>query len=92
MTKLVIKSDGKKVPFDAKKITKAITRAANDAKLDIAEINQIVGEISNSAMVFAESKDKITTKEIRDMILFELDNIAPRVAAEWRRYMSAKRK
>jgi transcriptional regulator NrdR family protein len=92
MAKLVIKSTGEKIPFDAKKITRSITRAANDAKLTPEEINKIVGEVSNNALVFAESKDKIATKEIRDIILSDLDDIAPRVAEEWRKFMNTRRK
>jgi transcriptional regulator NrdR family protein len=90
MAKQVIKSDGSKVAFDAKKITRAITRAAQDAKLPPDEINRIVGEVSNNAMVFAESKDKIKSSEIRDMILSDLDEVAPLVATEWRKYMNSK--
>ncbi|MFA6341029.1 MAG: ATP cone domain-containing protein [Candidatus Paceibacterota bacterium] len=92
MAKQVIKSDGSKVPFDAKKITRGITRAAQDAKLPPDEINRVVGEVSNTVMVFAESKDKVTSKEIRDEILKELDLLAPIVAAEWRKFMGARKK
>jgi len=92
MAKLVIKSDGEKVPFDLKKINKALTRAASDAQLDPVEINKVAGEISNNVMVFAETKDKIKSSEIRDMILSELDRMAPIVAIEWRKFLNKKRK
>ncbi len=92
MAKLVIKSDGSKMPFDAKKINRAITRAANDAKLAPEEINRIVGEITNNVMVFAETKDKIKSSEIRDMILSELDRMAPIIAIEWRKFMNSGKK
>lgn len=90
MTKQVIKSTGEKVPFDQKKVTKSITKAAQDAKLPPEEINMIVREISNNVMVFAETKDKVKSSEIRDLILSDMDRIAPVVAIEWRRYMDSK--
>ncbi|MFA5651913.1 MAG: ATP cone domain-containing protein [Candidatus Paceibacterota bacterium] len=90
MSKLVIKSDGTKTPFDLKKVVRAITRAANDAKLAPAEINKIVAEVSDTVLQFSESKDKIMSSEIRDLILTELDNMAPKVSAEWRRFMNSR--
>lgn len=92
MTKQVIKNDGSKMSFDAKKIIRAITRAAQDANLAPAEINKLVNEVSATVIQFAESKDKITSAEIRDKTLSELDSISPNVSAEWRRFMNDKRK
>ena len=90
MTKQVIKSDGSKMPYDAKKISRSITRAAQDAKLAPAEINKIVNDISDTVMQFMESKDKVMSSEIRDLVLMELDHINPKVSAEWRRFMNSR--
>jgi len=92
MSKIVIKSDGKKIPFDSKKIIRALTRAAQDAKLDPEEINNLVNEVSAPVIAFAESKDKIMSSEIRDKILSELDIVAPNVAEEWRQFMHSSKK
>jgi transcriptional regulator NrdR family protein len=90
MVTQVIKSTGEKVPFSAKKIIGAITRAAKDAKLSPEEINKIVTEVSNKAIQFAEAKEKVLSSEIRDVVLGELDVIAPAVSAEWRRFMNKR--
>jgi transcriptional regulator NrdR family protein len=92
MAKQVIKSDGSKVPFDAKRITRAITRAAQDAKLIPDEINKVVIEVSAIVLPYIEAVDKIKSSEIRDKILSELDRVAPKVALEWRRFMNTRRK
>jgi len=92
MAKQVIKSDGSKESFSAKKIIGAITRAAKDAKLSPEEINSIVNEVSNKVIQYAESKDKILSSELRDLILSELDLNAPLVSAEWRKFMDAGKK
>lgn len=92
MAKQVIKSDGSKMPFDIKKVTRAITRSAQDAKLTPVEINKLVNEVSGTVLQFAESKDKVMSSELRDKTLSELDRLAPNVSLEWRRFMNAKRK
>ena len=90
MAKQVIKNDGKKVPFDSKKIIRAITRSAQDAKLSPEEINKLVNEISSIAIQFVDSKDKIKSSEIKDKILSELDLVAPNVSFEWRKFMNSR--
>ncbi|MFH1455231.1 MAG: ATP cone domain-containing protein [bacterium] len=92
MAKIVIKSTGEKIPFDAKKIIRSITRAANDAKLSPEEINKLVNEVSATAIQLADSKDKIKSSEIRDIILSELDKKAQNVSAEWRKFMNSRKK
>ncbi len=88
----VIKSNGTKMPFDAKKIIRSITRAAQDAKLSPEEINKIVNDVSKITIDFVEEKDKILSSEIRNIILTELDRLSPEVAVEWRRFMKVKNK
>ncbi|MFZ2038884.1 MAG: ATP cone domain-containing protein [Minisyncoccia bacterium] len=89
MIKQVIKSDGRKMPFDAKKITRGISRAAADAKLTADEINNVVNRVSSVVLQYIDTfEDKIKSSEIRDKILAELDQVAPKVAFEWRRFMN----
>ena len=88
----VIKSDGTKAPFDAKKIIRAITRAAQDAKLTPEEINKLVNDVSETVIHFLESEAKISSSEIREKILSELDIVEPRVSAEWKKFMNSKRR
>ncbi len=91
MAKQIIKSDGTKVPVLKAKIDRAISRAANDAKLSTQEINNLVNNVSSTAMEFIESKDKVTSAEVRDLILSELDKVAPSVSAEWRKFAEKQR-
>ncbi len=84
----IIKKDGSKIPFSKSKIDRAISRAANDAKLSTEETNKLVTQVGDAAMRFLESKDKATTSELRDKILSELDRVAPKVSAEWRKFMN----
>lgn len=92
MAKQVIKSDGSKIPFDSKKIARGITRSAQDAKLTPDKINVLVNYISDVVMNFVESKDKVKSSEIRDLILAELDKLEPSVSAEWRKFDKNRKK
>jgi len=88
----VIKSNGEVISFNAKKIIGAITRAAKDAKLSPEEINKVVKEVADRVIVYAETKEEIESNEIREMILSELDVLAPKVSFEWRKFMNTHKK
>lgn len=90
MSTQVIKSDGSKVPFDAKKIIRAITRAARDAKLSPEEINNLVKEVTDNVIPAIESKDKILSSDIKNKIFSELDHLAPKVVVEWQKFAYSK--
>jgi len=92
MTKLIIKSDGSKIPFDKAKIERAIRRAANDAKMNPEEINKLIGKISDTITKLGSGENDIATKEIRENVLAKLDEIAPAVSSEWRKFDQNKNK
>jgi transcriptional regulator NrdR family protein len=92
MAKLVIKKDGSKMQFDIKKIRRSITRAASDAKLTPEEMNKVVNEVSDTVFQFCETRDKVSSNEIKDLILSELDQVAPKVSSEWRKFVNSTNK
>lgn len=92
MAKQVIKGDGSKAAFDPKKISKSISAAASDANMPPADINKITADVSGIVIEFCNTKDKLTTREIKEKTLMELDKWAPAAAAAWRRYDEKKGK
>jgi transcriptional regulator NrdR family protein len=92
MATQVVKSNGDIENFNAIKIIGAISRAAKDALLAPEEINSLVGVVSDKVILAVEEKDKISSDEIRDMVLTELDVLNPRVAAEWRLFIAKNSK
>ncbi len=86
----VVKKDGSKQPFNSEKIMNSITAAAKDANLSEELMNEVIEEVSSSVIQFIESKETVTTDEIREKILSELDNVEPSVAAAWRDYEAKK--
>lgn len=86
MANEVIKKDGTKEPFDAGKIRKSITAATNMTDLSEERKNEIVEQVATATIEMAGGKREITTKELREKILNELDRIEPSVSEAWRRY------
>lgn len=90
MIKLVTKKDGTKEPFDAEKIRKAIAAAASQSSLSPEEQTRVVGQVQTAVMENLGSKEEVTSTEIKENILSELDIHAPAVSAAWREYEQGK--
>jgi len=92
MAEFVIKKDGSKEPFDAEKIRKSITVAASKAGLSEEQINKVAEHVSGVATDLTDEKEEITTAEIKEKILSELDALEPSVSEVWRKYDQEKGK
>ncbi|MFH0852090.1 MAG: ATP cone domain-containing protein [bacterium] len=90
MAKEVTKKDGTKEPFDAGKIKSAIAGAANDAGVAEDKKNEIVEQVSAKVIAMAEGKEEITSSEIKESILSELDSAEPSVSAAWKKHDEEK--
>lgn len=91
MAKEVIKKDGSKQLFDAGKIKKAISMAANRTGLSEERKNEVAGRVANAVIQMADAKEEIATSEIREKVLSELDAMEPSVAESWRKYDQEKK-
>ena len=91
MAKEVIKKDGTKVPFDAEKIRNSIAAAAQKTDLSEERKNEVVEQVTATVVQMAEGKDEITTSELREKTLSELDGVEPSVSAAWREYDREKK-
>ncbi|OGZ33486.1 MAG: hypothetical protein A2174_03225 [Candidatus Portnoybacteria bacterium RBG_13_41_18] len=90
MAKEVTKKDGTKEPFDAEKIKIAIEGAAREAGLSDERKNEIVERVSAKVIHMAEVKEEITSSEIKENIISELDSLDPSVLAAWKKYDAGK--
>ncbi len=91
MTNFVIKKDGAKEPFDPGKITNAIAAACQGAALPEERKNQVVEQVSSAVMQMAGTKEEISTSELKDIILGQLDSVEPLASAAWRKYDQEKK-
>jgi len=88
MAKIVVKKDGTEEPFDLAKLKESIRVNAIDSALKEVggRINDIVEQTSQRVVNATEKREKISTGEIRTMILDDLGETAPLVAKIWRQY------
>ncbi len=86
MASEVTKRDGTKEPVNGEKVRKSIETATQDAGLTPERTQEVVGSVSSGVMQFIAEKDEVTTAEIREKILADLDAVEPSVSAAWRKY------
>ena len=90
MANQVIKKDSSKQPFDETKLQRSVEAAAQEAGLSKEKTTQLVGQVVPVAIDAANQKEEIATTELRDILLGELDEVEPSVAAAWRKYDESK--
>lgn len=91
MAKEVIKKDGSKQPFDSEKIKKAVLATAAVTDLSEERKNEIADQVTAAVIQIADAKEEISTSEIREIVLSELDNVAPVVSEAWRAHDAEKK-
>ncbi len=90
MANFVIKKDSTRVPFDVAKIKSAVMSAASEAELDDDKASSLAEEISSSVATSFEGQEEVSSSELREKILSELDASAPTVGESWRKYDESK--
>lgn len=94
MAKFVVKRDGVKEPFDVEKLRGSIRVNAQEAILSESgdRINNLVDLISSVVLRDLGEKKEVTTAELKEKILSELDTVDPTVSEAWRKYDRKKGK
>ncbi len=92
MANQVIKKDGSKELFEEEKIKQSIRAAAQEAGLEAAQQEDLAEKVITSIKEELVEREEITSLELRDKILGELDLLAPEVSASWRDYELSKEK
>jgi len=87
----VIKKDGAKQPFAAEKIRNSIMAAARTTDLSEERKNEVVEQVATAVIQMAEGKEEITTSEIREKTLAELDSVEPAISESWRKHDQEKK-
>jgi transcriptional regulator NrdR family protein len=90
MATFVTKNDGSRIAYDVEKIKHGVMSAAMEAELSEEEAEKIAEEISASISATFEGVEEVSTTEIREKILSELDATHPVVSEAWRKYEEGK--
>ncbi len=90
MVQQVIKKDGRKEPFEARKIINSVKSAADEIPLTEQRKDQLAREMASSVVRTFEKKQEAETKEIREHILNKLRFAEPPVFDAWKRRQNSK--
>jgi len=90
MANFVVKKDGTKETFDVEKIKRAISAAAEQAGLLGEEASSLVDQVSMMVVQSLAGKEEVSSSEIKEKILSELDIHNPAVSEAWRQYEQSK--
>ena len=91
MANFVVKKDGTKAPFDPGKIKNPIAAACQDAALPEERKNQVIEQVSAAVIQMAAAKEEVSTSELKENILGQLDSVEPSASAAWRKYDQEKK-
>lgn len=92
MAEFVIKKGGITEPFNIEKVRNSIKAASQRTNVSKERIEQVAVEVSGSVIQLAAGKKEITTSEIREKILTELDALEPAISEAWRKHDQEKGK
>ncbi|MBO7484764.1 MAG: transcriptional repressor NrdR [Spirochaetaceae bacterium] len=76
---MVVKRDGRRQPFDRTKLEKGIERALEKRAVSNVEIDNLVNEIQDKAVIKGKISNEISTQELGELVLeklFETDKVA----------------
>ena len=90
MVSNVTKRDGSTEPFDAQKIRSSVESAAKEAGVGEARAGELTANIENSVRGKLEDMEEVSSSQIKEMILSELDTAEPSVSEAWRKHEQSK--
>lgn len=76
---MVIKRDGRRQPFDRKKLEKGITRALEKRPVSTDMIENIINDIEDRAVISTKANREISTTQLGELVLerlYDLDKVA----------------
>ena len=87
----VIKKDGRRERFDEEKLKASIMAAAREAGImNRKGVDDIIENVSASAIPFSRGKKEVEAKTLREMILGDLDKLEKKIADAWRDFDKTK--
>ncbi len=82
----VIKRNGQTEPLRPEKIQKSLEEAVKDAGFSPNQKKNLIEHASQDAIQTAQKMDQIESKQIRDIILDDLERDDRQVARAWKKY------
>jgi transcriptional repressor NrdR len=91
---MVVKSSGRREPFDRKKLERGLQRACEKRNVSQVTIEEMVNDLEDEAAMIGKTSHEIASKAIGDMVLrvlYKLDSVAYiRFASVYRNFKSVQ--
>ena len=72
---MVVKRNGRREPFDRSKLERGIERSLEKRPVSMNEIENIVSDIEDAAVMSSKSTKEITSTELGEMVLTRLHSL-----------------
>ncbi len=76
---MVVKSTGRREPFNREKLERGIQRALEKREISQLEIESIINDIEDRSMILSKSSNEVSSRELGEMVLkklFTIDHVA----------------
>jgi len=90
MANFVTKKDGTRVGFDSEKIKDVVAASSLDAGLSQDETTSLAQKVLDAVVSASADQEEISSSKIREIIISELEVMAPVVAESWKKYEEGK--
>lgn len=91
---MVVKSDGRREPFDIKKVERGLTRALEKRPVSQVTIEEVLNDIEDEAALAGKSNHELTTRALGELVLKKLaalDKVAyVRFASVYKKFTSVE--
>jgi transcriptional repressor NrdR len=87
---MVVKSDGRREPFDRSKLERGIQRACEKRNISQNTIEELINEIEDQAAMLGKTTHEVSSRQLGEMVLtklHDLDKVAyVRFASVYRKF------
>ncbi len=91
---MVVKSDGRREPFDREKLERGIQRACEKRNISQVTIEEMINDLEDESAMLGKSTHEISSRELGEMVLrrlYDLDGVAyVRFASVYRQFKDAE--
>lgn len=72
---MVVKSDGRREPFDIKKVERGLTRALEKRPVSQVEIEELLNQLEDEAAMEGKSNHEVSTRQIGELVMKKLETV-----------------
>lgn len=72
---MVVKSDGRREPFDVKKVERGLSRALEKRPISQREIEELLNQLEDESALEGKANHEIASRQIGELVMAKLENV-----------------